>query len=239
VVAPSQGTGPASWRVFVTTLQKPANCELLAGILEKEGSAETMTDRSKTSLILGTASLIMFSPLAMLLIGHPIPMFLNLGFEKDSAVSPLIWLIAAMGGAGYVIYTMMAIPFVAHRQREVSLFKLLGILSAVVGGIVEEVFFRRWVMDMLMSAGLASIVQVTISGVTFGLAHTSWMLAKRDFKFALPAILSTSVLGIFLAIIYLVGGRNLGPCILAHAAINIVIEPWMMLSAVSGKWRDH
>jgi len=135
---------------------------------------------------------------------------------------------------------MKAIPFVASMQREISPFKLLGILSAVVGGIVEEVFFRRWIMDMFMSGGFAPILQVIISGIAFGLAHTSWtLLAKRDFKVTLPAILSTSVLGILLAIIYLAGGRNLGPCIFAHVLINIVVEPWLMLSAVSGKWRTQ
>jgi len=136
--------------------------------------------------------------------------------------------------------TKAAIPFVASMQREISLFKLLGILTAVVGGIVEEVFFRRWIMDMLMLRGFASIIQVVISGVAFGLAHTSWtLLAKRDFKATLPAIISTSILGIFLAIIYLAGGRNLGPCIFAHVLINIVIESWLILSAVSGKWRTN
>ena len=91
---------------------------------------------------------------------------------------------------------------------------------------------------MLMSRGFASIIQVGVSGVAFGLAHASWtLLAKRDFKATLPAIMSTSILGISLAIIYLAGGRNLGPCIFAHVLINIVIEPWLMLSAVSGKWR--
>jgi membrane protease YdiL (CAAX protease family) len=134
---------------------------------------------------------------------------------------------------------MKAIPLVLAKQKEISLFKLLGILSAVVGGIVEEVFFRRWIMDMLMSRGVAPIFQVLSSGIVFGLAHSSWLLIKRDFKFAIPAILSTSVLGILLAIIYLVGGRNLGPCIYAHVIINIVIEPWLMLSAVSGKWRTQ
>ena len=89
-----------------------------------------------------------------------------------------------------------------------------------------------------MSGGFAPILQVVISAVAFGLAHTSWTLfAKRDFKVTLPAILSTSILGIFLAIIYLAGGRNLGPCIFAHVLVNTVIEPWLMLSAVSGKWR--
>jgi membrane protease YdiL (CAAX protease family) len=53
-------------------------------------------------------------------------------------------------------------------KKEISLFKLLGILSALVGGIVEEVFFRRWIMDMLMSRGVAPIIQVIISGIVFG-----------------------------------------------------------------------
>ena len=196
-----------------------------------------MNDRSKTAWILGAVSLIMFSPLAMVLVGYQIPLFQNLGFERDSLASPISWILATIVGIVYIFYTMRAIPFVASMQREISLFKLLGILSAIVGGIVEEVFFRRWVMDMLMSRGFASITQVIISGVAFGLAHASWTFVKRDFKFALPAIISTSILGIFLAVIYLTGGRNLGPCIFAHVMINIVIEPWLMLSAVSRKWR--
>jgi len=197
-----------------------------------------MTDRRKTALILGMTSLFMFSPLAMSLFWHPIPLFQNLGFERESIAPPLAWILATITAIAYVFYTMKVIPLVLAKQREISLFKLLGILSAVVGGIVEEVFFRRWTMDMFMKGGFNPILQVIISGVAFGLAHTSWtLLTKRDFKVTLPAILSTSILGIFLAIIYLAGGRNLGPCIFAHVLINIVIEPWLMLSAVSGKWR--
>ena len=196
-----------------------------------------MTDRRKTALILGITSLFMFSPLAMSLFWHPITLFQNLGFERESIAPPLAWILGTITAIAYVLYTMKAIPLVLAKQREISLFKLLGILSALVGGIVEEVFFRRWTMDMLMSGGVAPILQVIISGVAFGLAHTSWILAKRQFKFTLPAIISTSVLGILLAIIYLAGGRNLGPCIFAHVLVNTVIEPWLMLSAVSGKWR--
>jgi hypothetical protein len=197
-----------------------------------------MTDRSKTALILGMTSFFIFSPLAMSLFWHPIPMFQNLGFERETIAPPLAWILATITAIAYVLYTMKAIPLVLAKQKEISWFKLLGILSAVVGGIVEEVFFRRWIMDMLMSGGFNPILQVIISGIAFGLAHTSWtLLAKRDFKVTLPAIISTSILGILLAIIYLAGGRNLGPCIFAHILINVVIEPWLMLSAVSGKWR--
>jgi uncharacterized protein len=194
-----------------------------------------MNDRAKTTLILGMTTLFMFSPLAMSLFWCPIPLFQNLGFTRGLIAPLMTWILAAITTVAYVFYTMKVIPFVLARQKEISLFKLLGILAAGVGGIVEEVFFRRWTMDILMSRGVTPLLQVLISGIAFGLAHTIWMLAKGDLKFAIPAILSTSVLGIFLAIIYLVGGRNLGPCIFAHVLINIVIEPWLMLSAVSGK----
>ena len=198
-----------------------------------------MNDRAKTALILGITSAFMVSPLVMSIFWGPIPLFQNLGFERGSIAPPLAWILATITAIAYVLYTMKVIPFVFAKQKEISLFKLLGILAALVGGIVEEVFFRRWIMDMLMAGGVAPILQVIISGVAFGLAHSSWMLARGDFKFTLPAILSTSVLGILLAIIYLVGGRNLGPCIFAHVLINIIIEPWLMLSSVSGKWRHN
>ena len=195
-----------------------------------------MNDRAKTALILGITSAVMVSPLVMSKFWGPIPFFQNLGFEKESIAPPLVWILATILAIVYVSYTMKVIPFVLAKQKEISLFKLLGILAALVGGIVEEVFFRRWLMDMLMSEGISPFLQVIISGVAFGLAHTCWMLARGDFKFTLPAILSTTVLGIILAIIYLVGGRNLGPCIFTHVLINIIIEPWLMLSSVSGKW---
>jgi uncharacterized protein len=195
-----------------------------------------MSDRRKTALILGTTALFMFSPLAMSLFGRPIPLFENLGFSRGSIAPLLAWVLATVVAIAYILYTMRVIPLVLTKQKEISVFKLLGILAALVGGIVEEVIFRRWLMDMLMARGVGLILQVIISGIVFGLAHTAWILAKGDFKFTLPAILSTSILGILLAIVYLVGGRNLGPCIFAHVLINIIIEPWLMLSSVSGKW---
>jgi uncharacterized protein len=195
-----------------------------------------MSDRRKTALILGTTALFMFSPLAMSLFGRPIPLFENLGFSRGSIAPLFAWVLATVVAIAYILYTMRVIPLVLTKQKEISVFKLLGILAALVGGIVEEVIFRRWLMDMLMARGVGLILQVIISGIVFGLAHTAWILAKGDFKFTLPAILSTSILGILLAIVYLVGGRNLGPCIFAHVLINIIIEPWLMLSSVSGKW---
>jgi len=195
-----------------------------------------MTDRRKTALILGAASVTMFTPLAMVLAGRRIAVFERLGFESGSLASPLWWVLAVIVAGAYVIYTMRAIPLVARMQREISWFKLLGIASAVVGGIVEEAIFRRWIMDTLASGGFSIIAQIAVSAVAFGLAHGLWALVGRDSRSALLAMASTSLLGLSLAILYLAAGRNLGPCILAHVAINVVIEPWLMLSAVSGRW---
>jgi membrane protease YdiL (CAAX protease family) len=194
-------------------------------------------DRKKTAWILIVTSLLMFSPLAMVLLGYNIPVFKNLGFGTDSFAPLTIWILSIIIATAYVFYTFRAIPFVRIMQREISLFKLVGIVSAIVGGIIEEAIFRRWLMDYLMYNGFGPVIQVVLSGVFFGLAHGSWLLAKGEVKFALPAILSTAILGTFLGGIYLLGGRNLGPCIYAHVLINIFIEPWLMLSAVSGKWR--
>ncbi|MFZ1465110.1 MAG: hypothetical protein WAV60_13750, partial [Anaerolineae bacterium] len=72
-----------------------------------------MTDRSKTAWVLGGATLTMFSPLAMVLAGYPIPMFQNLGFARNSSASPLAWILATIVGIAYVLYTMRAIPFIA------------------------------------------------------------------------------------------------------------------------------
>jgi membrane protease YdiL (CAAX protease family) len=194
-------------------------------------------DRKKTGWILTAASIVMFSPLAMILLGYNIPIFQNLGFATDSFAPLTTWILAIIVAIGYVVYTVRVIPFVASMQREISLFKLLGIVSAVIGGIVEEAIFRRWLMDSLMYGGFGPVIQIVSSGVVFGMAHAAWLLGKREFKFALPAMFSTAVLGALLAAIYLLGGRNLGPCIFAHVLINIVIEPWLLLSSVSGKWK--
>jgi hypothetical protein len=196
-----------------------------------------VNDRKKTGWILAAASVLLFSPLAMVLLGRSISVFQNLGFGRESFAPLATWMLAIIVAVGYVVYTFRVIPFVASMQREISLFKLLGIVSAVIGGIVEEAIFRRWLMDTLMNSDFGPAVQIASSGVIFGLAHATWLLAKREFKFALPAMFSTAVLGALLAAIYLLGRRNLGPCIFAHVLIDIVIEPWLLLSSVSGEWK--
>lgn len=131
-------------------------------------------------------------------------------------------------------YTFRVVPFVREVQREIFAFKLIGIVAAFASGIMEEVVFRRWLMDTAMAQGVGEIGQVLISGVVFGLAHLAWMSFSRERHFSLYGCASTVVAGWALGAIYLLSGRELGPCIMAHVAINMVMEPWLVLAAVSG-----
>ncbi len=163
-------------------------------------------------------------------------MLLNLGFTIETAAPWQAWLLALLVTAGYLAYTFRSVPLVSRMQREVSLFKLVGVLAGLVAGIIEEVFFRRWLMDLLMTAGLGTVLQVLASALVFGLAHTMWSLFNRNLRFVRGVLLSTTTLGMLLAVAYVVGDRNIGPCIVAHSLISMTIEPWLLLAAISGNW---
>lgn len=192
--------------------------------------------RRKTGLITLTMSLFMFSPIFMHLLGYRIPMFEHLGLTTGTFAPWFAWVFMLILTISYVIYTFKAIPFVFKMQRELSFFKLVGFLT-IVGGVLEEVVFRRWLMDLLMGLGYGLVFQIFISGVAFGLAHIVWGLFGRNRKFLFGSFLSTTFLGLALAIIYLTGDRNIGPCIISHSLINIIIEPWLLLSAISKTWK--
>ncbi len=66
-----------------------------------------MSNRTKTALILSMTALFMFSPLAMSIFWHPIPLFQNLGFEKGSFAPPLVWILAMFVAITYVFYTII------------------------------------------------------------------------------------------------------------------------------------
>jgi len=197
-----------------------------------------MTDskRRKTGLIMTSMSLFMLSPIIMHLIGYRIEMFNNIGMTKGDFAPWYAWIIAIIIAVLYVIYTFKLIPFVYKMQREISFFKLIGLLS-IVGGVLEEVVFRHWLMDFLSNIGSNLIVQVLISGLSFGFMHIIWGLFGGGVKFLKGAFISTTLLGFSLAFVYLIGGRNVGPCIISHSLINIIIEPWLLLSAISKEWK--
>jgi len=196
-----------------------------------------MNDRKKAGFILITFSIMMLIPFIMNLTGIINPVFQNLGFSRDTAAPLSFWILSLILSISYIFYTFRKIPFILKMQREISVLKFIGILSAFASGLLEEVIFRRWLMDFTMSFGYGVVIQIIVSGVLFGLAHSMWFFFKGEVRFALQAILSTAALGFGLAFIYVMSGRNIGPCIVAHVLINLVIEPWLMLSSISGEWK--
>lgn len=190
------------------------------------------SNRRKTIFIIFSMSLFMFSPIFMHLIGYKIPIFENLGLSKGTFAPIMAWIMAGLVSISYIAYTFKVIPFVYQMQREISLFKFIGLIT-ITGGILEELVFRRWLMDLLMKLGYGSTLQILISGISFGLIHISWGLFSKEKCFLKGAFIATMFLGFGLAIVYLSGGRNIGPCIISHSVINIIIEPWLMLAAIS------
>jgi membrane protease YdiL (CAAX protease family) len=195
------------------------------------------SNRRKTALIILSISLFMFSPILMHLIRYKIPMFENLGLSIGTFAPVTTWIVTLILTVSYVTYTFKVVPFVYQMQREISLFKIIGLIT-IVAGIIEEIVFRRWLMDLLMKLGYGAIIQILISGLAFGLAHIVWGLFSKEKRFLKGAFISTMFLGFGLAIVYLVGNRNIGPCIISHSIINIIIEPWLMLSAISMRWKE-
>lgn len=190
--------------------------------------------RTIAGTILLVASAIMFIPIVQSWRGRNIPLVQNLGFSEGSIAPLSAWIIAGLFAVTYIAYTFRVVPFVREQQREISAFKLIGIVAAFASGIMEEVVFRRWLMDTAMAQGVGEIGQVLISGVVFGLAHLAWMSFSRERYFSVYGCASTVVAGWAFGTIYLLSGRELGPCIMAHVAINMVMEPWLVLAAVSG-----
>jgi membrane protease YdiL (CAAX protease family) len=173
-------------------------------------------------------------PLIMSWSGRNIPMVQDLGFERGTWAPLHAWFTALLFAGAYITYTFRVLPFVREHWREISLFKLIGVPAAFASGIMEEVVFRRWLMDTALSHGIGSAGQVLVSGIIFGLFHLAWHAFSADRRFSFYGAASTMVAGAALAMIYLIGDRNLGPCIAAHMLINLVVEPWLVLAAVSG-----
>jgi membrane protease YdiL (CAAX protease family) len=62
-----------------------------------------------------------------------------------------------------------------------------------------------------------------------------WGLFGRSVRAARGATIATGALGAALAIVYLVAGRSLAPCIVTHFVINALIEPGLVLAACRGE----
>jgi membrane protease YdiL (CAAX protease family) len=158
-----------------------------------------------------------------------------LGFYPDIGGTTLGWILALIV-AGLYIAAAARLPSVRQNLLRLSWLKLLGLAVAVSAGILEEVMFRRWIMNYLQDRHHAGIiVQIIGSGLAFGLLHGVWGLMGKSIRAALGATIATGILGILLGIVFIASGRNLAPCIFAHFLINALAEPGLVLAVTRGE----
>ena len=150
----------------------------------------------------------------------------------------LAWVAALAITAGYVAYAARAFPLIRANLFTLNSMKLLAVAFAIVTGTVEELYFRKFVMDWAAHHGIATIGQVAVSAAVFGAAHGIWGVFAKQWRIALGAALATGILGGLLAIVYVLAGRHVAPCVWAHMLINLAIEPWLILAATSGGLRN-
>lgn len=168
------------------------------------------------------------------LVGNPLGFLNYLGFAPGRGGPLTGWMLAAVVTALYV-WAATAIPAIREHLIRPTALKLIAIAAAVMAAVLEEVIFRRWIMDYLDRQATGAMLQVLASGAAFGLAHAFWGFLGRSFAAALQAMIATGVLGAMLGVVYLMSDRSLAPCIVAHFVVTALIEPGLVLAAVRGQ----
>jgi membrane protease YdiL (CAAX protease family) len=194
--------------------------------------------RSRTQRILVALLVIQAAILALMFSGNPSRVPEYLGFSADGQGTGLAWTLAAITTFAYV-WSASSLSDVKHHLFRPDRLKLFAVAAAVMAGIIEEVIFRKLVMDALQARGFGSLVQIAASALSFGVVHLVW--GVKSLAAGINAALSTTILGAALAVVYIVGERSLAPSVVAHVLISGLIEPGLMLAAVSGRiglWRE-
>jgi hypothetical protein len=202
----------------------------------------TATRRFSPEALVAIVMTILVFPMAFVtalkLAGYNFRFLRDLGFLSGPRGTPLAWFLAFLTAIAYIAFAVKGIPAVARTWRQISWLKGLMFLAAIAAATVEEAFFRRVVMDSLRQLSAGVVLQILVSATAFGLAHAVWGLIKRNLLVAARTVLATGIMGGLLAVVYVVGERDLAPCIVAHFLITFALEPGLLLAAVTGEWRS-
>lgn len=139
------------------------------------------------------------------------------------------WVLALAVAAGYITYSIRGLPTIGKYLWNVSAFKLSGLAIAIPAAILEEVFFRAYVMNALVA--YPWIVQILASALSFGIAHAVWGIGGGR-RALLGAVGSTSLMGAALAVVYLASNRVVLPCVVSHFLITAILEPWLIYAYI-------
>jgi len=149
------------------------------------------------------------------------------------SISPLAWALALVVAVVYSGLSMRSLPFIREHVLDINALKFLAIVFAFVTGTFEEYFFRKWIMDWLSRREASIAVQIIVSGVAFGVVHAVWGLVGGRLRAAFMSMIFTTALGLALACVYLLAGRQLAPAAWSHILVNLAIEPWLLLGVMA------
>jgi len=146
------------------------------------------------------------------------------------------WIVAILVATLMAGSALASLGKAAQLLTDWSFYRIsLGVVLGGSAGICLEMIFRGFCMTQARDAGLPVILQITLSAVLFALAlnRMAWsgFPGHPEFWAVVGTTASSTVLGVAFAIIYVIGNRSLNPAIAAHAAIDMVVEPGMILMA--------
>ncbi len=93
----------------------------------------------------------------------------------------------------------------------------------------EELLFRGFLMEQLRRAGVATWIQILVSGATIGSYH-----GLIGWNYSLKYAISAFVLFSIVALIHVIGKRSLTPNWLAHAMTHFFGDPSLTLGILVG-----
>ena len=192
------------------------------------------TVEAKAALILAGILAVEGAWVVLNLLHNPAGFMRFLGFAPGGLGAPWGWLLASVVTAVFV-YHGARMPSVRANLLRPSWLKLLALPMSLAAGILEEAIFRRLLMDHLQAAGFGVLSQILASGLAFGAAHGIWGLFGRSWRAALGATVATGVLGVALAVVYLLAGRSVAACIAAHFVMDALLEPGLVLAVLRGE----
>ncbi|MFX0151087.1 MAG: type II CAAX prenyl endopeptidase Rce1 family protein [Candidatus Hodarchaeota archaeon] len=109
-------------------------------------------------------------------------------------------------------------PYDTYFMNPINIIIFL-LLVVLVGPILEELIFRRFVISLLSSYTRSKFVVLTISALMFGLTHTPADIIDGSLRYAILHLIATFLLGFILGIIFL--AFNLKYAIVFHSFWNI------------------
>jgi hypothetical protein len=144
--------------------------------------------------------------------------YVGLGAPSRLGANIVGVLVGLLGAASFLFGILQFDPDANIVQ--ISGFRVLTALLAGTGVVLEDIITRGFLMNQLRELQIPNWVQAVASAVLFALYHTVWA------GFNISAFISSIILGLLLAGLFLWGKRSLTPVILAHSIAVLLAEPF-------------